>query len=119
MRGNAGTLLLLILSERFVSAKEEVLLAMQKHLPFFLVRPGRHDLSEGFHDVLNHMKMIHDNLSVWQTGSNCWSKGGTHIHADRFHIFRSGKPLEQGDRVFQPTSLTHLKHMPSFQITED
>jgi hypothetical protein len=65
------------------------------------------------------MKMVDDNLGLWQTGLDRWAKGSAHIHAHGFNLLRVSEPFEQRDHILQPTPGTDLKHPCALQITKD
>src|SRR5689334_6013848 len=69
--------------------------------------------------MLNHMKMIHDNLNVWQTPPDRRGKGSAHIHADGFDLLRMGEASQQGHDFFKPAPKADFQHLSFLQITQN
>src|SRR5262249_20776788 len=82
---------------------------------FFFMRPTGKHFPKGFHQVLNHVKMIDDDLRVWQDRLNCWTKRCTHIHAYCFHSVRIAQSFKQLHDIFLFSPIAYLEARPSPQ----
>src|SRR6266480_3233858 len=96
------------LCQIFFGSQKEVLLPMQEDHAFFSVCPTGEHFPKRFHHVLNHMKMINDDLRFWQDCLNGWTKRGAHILTVRFHSLWITQSLKRLDDLFLFSSLTHL-----------
>src|SRR2546421_6394129 len=87
----------------------------RRTIPSFLCAQLESTALKSFHDMLNHVKMVNDDLCFWQGSLNCWTKRGAHIHTYRFDSIRIAQSLQQLDDLFLFSSLAHLKAHPCTQ----